>query len=362
MDSRIDLFTMPRAKPGSAFYTLAPSMAAAYPEQITYHEVPYNNLFFLLLRRPWTSRRRVLCIHWSTTLYGSKYVLKSLALLSANITSLAILKYVFSFKVVWVLHNNFAHDYPHPWIDAIGRALLIPLSDAFAAQQQVTAHVQARMYPNKRVVYIPHANYVGGFGPLRPDKAAMRERFGFAKDDIVLLSLGAVKPYKKIECFIDALHELGSQLPPTIKLWIVGKGDADYIQMLKENAGDSPRIRIEPTYIPDEEVPAYAACADYGVFFFDESELTSASVLLALSYGLPVISRSIPGTEMIEEGRSGFVFEDTQELLDILRRLPGLKAPSQESAIASVEGSDFRSVERRYMQLYEALTGGPTVL
>ncbi|HVU80071.1 MAG TPA: glycosyltransferase family 4 protein [Candidatus Paceibacterota bacterium] len=358
MPDPIDLFSMPRAKKDSAYYTLGPSMASAYPDRVAGHNVPYNNLLLLLLRRPWTSPRRVLCVHWSTVLYGSKYVLKSLAFLCMNTLALFLLKHLFGFKVVWVLHNNFGHDYPHPWIDRIGRAVITHFADALIAQQQATRREEAPNNPGKRVAYIPHSNYVGAFGPMAGDRAGLRTRFGFGPDDIVLLSLGAVKPYKRIERFIDALRELDPALSARLRLWIVGKGDAQYIAFLQERAKGLENVRIEAQYIPDEEVPAYAACADYGVFYFDESELTSASVLLSLSYGLPVISRSIAGTEMIRDGENGFVFENDEDLAAIIKRLPQLKRPDPEAVAATLDGSDWQNVERKYLELYESLTGG----
>jgi glycosyltransferase involved in cell wall biosynthesis len=293
----------------------------------------------------------------STVLYGSRYLLKSLALLCMNTLALLLLKHFFNFKVVWVLHNNFGHDYPHPWIDRIGRAVITHFADALAAQQQVTQQEEATKYSDKQVVYIPHSNYVGAFGPIVHDRAGVRARFDFEPSDIVLLSLGAVKPYKRIERFIDSLRELDSAFSSRLRLWIVGKGDAQYIGFLQERAKDLEQVRIEAQYIPDEEVPAYAACADYGVFYFDESELTSASVLLSLSYGLPVISRRIAGTEMVREGENGFVFESDEELAAIIKRLPELPRPQPEAVAATLDGSDWQNVERKYLELYESLTG-----
>lgn len=351
---KIELFLLPFAR-GNVFYGLLPSTVQNYREEIFAHEVNNNNLIRLLLTRPWQSSRRIICVHWSTTLYGSKYVLKSVILLVMNFLSLAVLKVAYRFKIVWVVHNNNAHDYPNRRIDALGRWLLRAHADVLVAQQEKTRDILCAQYPQKKVVYIPHCNFTALYPSPTINKKEARRRFGFADNDIVLISLGVIRPYKKIELFIDAFRVLDPLHDSRLKLWITGKPDGDYLPLLIKQASGLSNVRIDAGFVSDEELSAYARCADYAVFYFDESELTSGSLLLALSLGLPVIARDIAGAEILENGKNGFVFKNIPEMMDVFSTLGTKTIPPREHVLTSLHGTDFLEVERAYMELYDSL-------
>ena len=355
MSEPIEVFSMPFDVRTSPYFRLWREALEHYKDQVVMREVPGQSLFQLLVKHPWRTRRHVLCIHWPTALYGSKYALKSILLLCLNIPTLFVLKTLFSFKVVWVLHNRFEHDYPHPWIDSLGRSLVGSVADGLVAQQRITAEEFAALYPRAKVVYIPHSNYGTYFGPLVEKSAALRKRFGFAPGDIILLILGTVRPSKKIENIFEAMRMLLGSLDPRIKLWVVGTGDGEYLKKLKGLAADIPQVVFKDTFIPDNEMTTYAACADYSISYFDESEMTSGVVPLSLSVGLPVIVRNIPGAEQVKNGENGFVFKSVEELADILRALPTAPAPSQKAVAASIAPYTWDSAARRYVVLYSVL-------
>jgi glycosyltransferase involved in cell wall biosynthesis len=350
---KIELFTIPFVH-GNIFYGLLPSMMESYRAQVETRGVVHNNLLLFLFRRPWRSHRRILCLHWSTALYGSRYSLKSLAFLVGNFFALAVLKSFFKFKVVWVMHNNHAHDYEHQWIDTLGRFLLRLHADVLVAQQEKTLLRLRSAYPRKRIIHIPHCNYTALYASPKESKVAARKRFGFAPDDVILLSLGAMRPYKKIECFIDALRTLDSA-HSRLRLWITGKSDPQYLSALAQRAEGLAGVRFNDGFVPDNDLPAYAACADYAIFYFDESELTSGSVLLSLSLGLPVIARDIAGAEIIRSPENGYVFKDFPRLVEILKLLSGTTPPSRERVLQSLIGTDFLEIERKYFELYGSL-------
>ncbi len=336
------------------YWGLRPSACASYPEIVSAREVPAGNLLMLFLMQPWKSRTRILCLHWSTELYGSKFWIKSLFMLATNLAGLLALKLFNNVRFVWVLHNRYAHDYPHPLIDRIGRSLVERLADVIVAQQQQTEHEYKTKYPHKRIEYIPHVNFVGAYGPLVPKTDTLREEFALSSEDIVLLSFGAIRPYKKIEYVIDALAACAPELRNRIALVVAGKGSEPYIDMLKKRAGDMVRLFVREGFVPDDQVPILLSSASYAVFFFDESERTSGSLLVSLSYGLPVIARAIAGAECVD-GTNGYTFSDTNGLKQILERLPVTVRPAPEAVAASVAAFSVEAVEQAYKALYESL-------
>ncbi|MDB5237317.1 MAG: glycosyl transferase group 1 [Parcubacteria group bacterium] len=336
-------FDMSTTYPG-----LVPSACLDFPEEITPRPVPHRNLLLLFGARPWRARTRILCIHWSTELYGSKYALKSLAHMAMNALGLLLLKTFCRMKVVWVLHNNFAHEYPHPWIDQLGRKLVRAVADVIVAQQQESVAELRSEMPSKRVVRIPHCNFIGAYGP-RAEKQRNAE-------DLALLLFGSVRPYKKIEEIIEALAAAGSEAAERIVLRIAGKGAAPYIESLQKRADGRVRLEVQEGFVPDADMPSLLASADYALFYFDESERTSGSLLLALSYGLPVIARAIPGSECVQDGVNGYRFASRAELAELLRILPNRTIPDARAVQASVEGQDSKEIEALYLKLYQSLS------
>ncbi len=326
------------------------SIKTASPE-LTLVDLPTDDLWYVV-RSVWRTARakHIVHIHWPTILYGSAFTVKSLYLLVRNGILLALLKGVLRVRVVWTVHNAFAHDYPHPWIDRIGTALVRSCADVILLQQRCTKSAYERFFPRKRLEYLPHGSYEGVYGPRQERRLEWRERLGFLADDIVLLSLGVIAPYKRNEEIIRAVLE---QSHPRVRLLIAGKGDKTYIDRLKALAGGSQRIHIQDEFIPNEEIATYLANTDYAVFFYDDSEMTSGGMVLALSYGVPVLTRQIPAAELITE-KNGKVFRSRSELVTLLDGLTK-HAYTADSVQNTVRGTEWSTVGKQLIRIYQSL-------
>jgi glycosyltransferase involved in cell wall biosynthesis len=120
-----------------------------------------------------------------------------------------------------------------------------------------------------------------------------------------------LRPYKGIERLIEEWRNVAS-LHPGDTLVIAGKSqDAGYLARLTALAADSHGIQIREGFVPDSEVPVYFSAADLVVLPFSAT-LTSGSLLLAMSYGKPVIA---PRFETIAEtlGAAGDLLYDPED-------------------------------------------------
>jgi glycosyltransferase involved in cell wall biosynthesis len=296
--------------------------------------------------------KNILHIQWSTIIYGSKYLFKSLFSLCFNFLLIIILKLFFRTKVVWTIHNNFAHDYGNKKLDMFGRRLLLDISDAIIAQQKCTqVNLQNK---HKDISYLPHPNYIDAYGPIIDRDYNLRKSFGFADEDIVLLSLGAIKKYKKNENIIKSISETRIKYPE-LKLLIIGKGDNGYVDYLNSLAKGDKGIVVKNYFVPDNELSKFLSITDYSIFYYDESEMTSGGIILSLSYGVPVITRDIPGAEMIDSN-SGFIFKNQDELIDILSKLKS-KANNFKSGdiIDSIRQDSWDLVSGQLMKIYQRI-------
>jgi glycosyltransferase involved in cell wall biosynthesis len=221
--------------------------------------------------------------------------------------------------MVWTVHNFYAHDYPHPLIDRLGTFLVRTLADEIIVQQEKTLSDWKTRYPSKSITHIPHGNYIGAYGPMVNRDHKLRMSLGFSESDIVLISFGAIAPYKCNEKIIKAFHT-AKKKQPLLKLLIMGKGNSKYVESLISSVAGEQGIIIRNTFIPDEEMPKYLSIADYSIFYYDDSEMTSGGLILSLSYGIPVIIRNIPASEAVNRA-NGHVFGSDQELVEILQNL-----------------------------------------
>ena len=87
----------------------------------------------------------------------------------------------------------------------------------------------------------------------------------------------------------------------------------DAIRAAVKNS-DAPVQLTISEFIPESEMAQLLGSADYAIFWFDDSVLTSSGVILSLSYGLPVICRRIPTAEKIRDGVNGYLFDTADDL------------------------------------------------
>ena len=95
--------------------------------------------------------------------------------------------------------------------------------------------------------------------------------------------------------------------------------------------------------------------ADYSIFWYDNSVLTSAGIALSLSYGVPVIARDIPAADDVRDGVNGYLYTNDSELSKILLDLPGKNKISQENIIKTIAERNSEYIAKRLVGLYKEI-------
>lgn len=263
--------------------------------------------------------KNILHIHW----YSPKKIFYYL-----------YLKFFYNTKIVWTVHNRYMHDYKYPIFDKIARKALETFSDKIIVHQKS----ETKNFPKS--VYIPHVNYIDVYGQKVERDNELRKSFGIKDDEILLLSLGVQAPYKLNEKIAEAVMK---SINGKIKLLIIGKGKTDFVS--------NEKVIIKNQFVDDKDVPKYLSIADYAVFYYDDSEMTSGSMILSLSYGLPVIIRNIPASEAVNQS-NGFVFESFDDLVNILDNLK----KGVYDTIESVKDQSSVNITRELKKIYESFS------
>lgn len=190
-------------------------------------------------------------------------------------------------KVVWTVHNLQAHDSsgrPEPELD-----WLVQRADALVSLSHLGVELIQQRWPSARektIAVIPFGHYADWYDTSITQQAA-RKKLGVPPTARLAVCAGRLQPYKGIEALIPAYLEIARQDD-----WLLIAGapaSAAYAESLRRLTSSHQKIILVPRLLDRTEISCCMAAADFAVFPFKEI-LNSASVILALSFGKPVVA------------------------------------------------------------------------
>lgn len=195
--------------------------------------------------------------------------------------------------IIWTVHNLASHEGKNPRLERFAYTLVYRAAKKVIvhcqyAREQLRTRLPAAADDPDKIAVVSHGNYVGAYQNT-VSRAEARRRLGLAADDFVFLSLGAVRAYKGGVELIEAFRSIMPSIP--VKLVIAGRAhQEDARRQLETAARDlQDRIMFRPEFVAGEDLQTYLNAADVFVAPFRDV-LTSGSVILALSFGKPVIA------------------------------------------------------------------------
>lgn len=304
-----------------------------------------------MLGRP---RPDVLHLHWTHPyLYWSRNRGFSNLLARRLIAQLRLLRRS-GMRIVWTLHNIGAHDRDDPRELRVARHIA-GLADTLIAHCQAARYeaIEALQLPAERrdrLVVVPHGHYVDAY-PSEMSREEARRSFGFGSAEKVYLMFGRLRRYKGSDELLEAFQKLDD---PNARLLLAGRPYTPEVRAeLEAMAARDPRVIARLEFIPDAEIQRYMRAADVAVLPFRDV-LTSGSVVLAMSFGLPVIGPSLgclPET-LGPDGRLLYDPAAPDGLEGSLRvALTADLAQIGASNRAQMDGLDWPTVARRTIEL-----------
>jgi len=185
------------------------------------------------------------------------------------------------------------------------------LADAVIAHNRVSQRELMRVLrvPEHKIHVIPHGNYLGYVGDVTPTVSA-RARLNLPSEAKVLLFFGQIKAVKGLDLLLDAMTAV-KDVHPDVLLVIAGKmwgQEFAVYQAQIDRLGLAGRCVSHIRYVADDEVAAYYAAADLVVLPYRRI-YQSGVILMAMSYGKPVLASDLDGMqEVIEDEVTGFLF------------------------------------------------------
>jgi glycosyltransferase involved in cell wall biosynthesis len=207
-------------------------------------------------------------------------------------------------RVVWTVHNSLAHELTHRFIEIELSAFVAEIADVVHVMTSETLAATADLFPipEEKVVLVEHPSFDGCYPELL-DRATARERLGIHDDEIALLFFGGIRPYKGIPLLLDAF-ETAAAADARLSLHIAGGLGATMGRDVVDRVNDTPRVVPHIGFVPESDVHQYLLAADVMVLPY-ESILNSGSLMLAATFGLPVIAPRMG--QLVELEDSSFV-------------------------------------------------------
>jgi beta-1,4-mannosyltransferase len=207
-------------------------------------------------------------------------------------------------RVAWTAHEVAPHGPGGPLLDRLAGRLLARSADALMVHSQAAAAaVERDLRPRSapRVLPLP------AFDGAHPDgvgRAEARAALGLDPDAVVLLAFGVLRANKDLPLLLEGFSHWRR---PDARLVVAGEPrDAGAAPLLRSAARRDHRIVPLLGRVPDDRVGSLFAAADVAVLARSE-EWTSASLMLAISLGVPVVAADLGSTRELV-GSAGWLF------------------------------------------------------
>jgi len=258
------------------------------------------------------------------------------------------------YKVVWTAHDLVPHERVFESDDR-ARGVLLSRAKIVIALSEATA-AELRTLGARSVRVIPMGSYAEPY-PVTVTKEKARASFGFDEHDVVVSLIGRVEAYKGADLLLQAV----AQLPASSRIKVLLAGlctDKTYRSELLQLAGEAGgRAVLDFQWIPDGDLARYLQATDFAVFPFREIT-NSVSILLAQSFGLPVIIPDLPTLRDIPSDTAIRFEPGFDSLVAVLQRTESLSATEYRAlsgaALRWSARADWTDIARDTIAAYEA--------
>jgi glycosyltransferase involved in cell wall biosynthesis len=295
-----------------------------YPlDGIAYNECLYRELAGLGIeaqRGEWSVRwlhrhlRRgdMLHLHWPSFYY---YDPRSLYRTLKGITrfcAVLLLAWLKGVRIFWTAHNLYPHDGGRSLlVHRLARRLVIAVSERIFVHGPSAAATLEHEFPGSRRkhVLIEHGHWIDYYPPHQ-GRAQARASLGLRPETFVYGFVGSCKPYKGLEELISAFARLSGDFT----LLIAGHFQSEtYASEIRQRVATLPanRVVLVPRFLADDEIQRHVVAIDALILPFREV-LTSGSLILGLSFGIPVVAPRIGAVVDVMNPHTGVLYDPQQ--------------------------------------------------
>jgi glycosyltransferase involved in cell wall biosynthesis len=245
--------------------------------------------------------------------------------------------------IIWTVHETLPHECPYPDVELEFRQSLVNLVDVVSVLHPATnaALDGAFTIPAEKILVVPHPLYTGAQAD-HVTRDAARADLGYGTSDLVMLSIGSIRPYKGYERVVRLMPSLQEQFGDSRLTYVIVGGRQQgleinaYIEALEaeiELLPDPTAVRLVVESVPENYLHVLLRSADVAVAPYRQG-LNSGVLLMNMTHGVPTVISSTVATESIAKFGpvSTFPVDDDNALREaLIGRLTATATPTVDS-------------------------------
>jgi len=290
---------------------------------------PYRMFpFFRMVLSYW--KPAIIHIHWVNQLSPqNKNPIKTALKLFMIILDLLIVK-IMRVKIIWSIHNKFTHECVNVKGELLLRRILAQFSNKLIIHCKQAKYELGKLYKvnEKKFVIIPHGHYIDYYNRrVNKRKIVCRRLLNLKKESTVFLFFGAVRQYKGIPKLLKSFDMI--KHPKALLLVVGNPFDKELKEMIVSYSQTMSSLRYFLEFVPENEVYLYFNASDIVIIPF-EKILTSGSMLLAMSFGKPIIAPLIGCLPAYLDEKGAFFYNQDDKYGLVKAIYKALNTPKKE--------------------------------
>lgn len=319
------------------------------------HEIQYANYHgaWRPLSKNIAPETRILHLHWTADLFAvtQKNVFLFFIRYLISLADLLWVVYVSRVKIVWTVHNLYAHACLHKQADKIARTLLGKVASAVIVHSPMAKNLVVDEFgvSESKIKVVYHGHFVSVYNNEVTREIA-RKTLRIDPGKKVYLFFGSVLDYKGCKTLVEAFRKWNW---PDAVLLIAGKHAAS---LASADSGEDT-VRIYDGYIADRDLQLYLNAADWVVLPYKEI-LTSATLITAMGFRKAVIIPNIGTLPDYIHQNGGIIYNSKEKdsLLSALQRSTGTDAENAgNNNFGKVLNFDWKTIQTQTQKIYQPL-------
>lgn len=223
-------------------------------------------------------------------------------------------------QIIWTVHDVQPHYTKNEKFAHLLRKAIMNQNPVVLMHSRLTKKVFNNFYPEfelSNFLYFPHPNYVNEYGQEIRKKTS--------DDELILLYMGLINPYKNLDMLISVFNELNLKNTKLIIRGSVKDGRQKYYENLIDK---NPNIDAKFGFVDDSDIPELFSKAHITVTPYDlEVSLNSGANILSFSYATTVLGvlngtlKDIPDKKMFFSYEYTSIGEHKEKLKYCLKTL-----------------------------------------
>lgn len=219
-------------------------------------------------------------------------------------------------RLVFTAHNALPHENKHwhhfaykLWYSIVDQVHV--LSNHTGEQLTKSLGVSS-----SKIGYAPHGNYDRFIRDTPPECSEMTRRaLGISENEKLILYFGLIRPYKGVDRLIDASPHIST---PNTRILVAGGCAEPLLTELRQRIltkDTHGKVTFLPGFVENKQLSSLLAAADLVVFPYTHI-YQSGAVLLAMSFGKPVLVSDIEGfREYVHDSQTGWLVDTSDATL-----------------------------------------------